>query len=125
MASKRPRMKGIAENMAFNAAKPAASLYGRASASTAPVTPVDPPFAPSPPVAGCFSVLPTTARPTFGALVSASVIPDVHFQASLPLLLSTHEPEPEPEPEPEHYTTGTGRRGIVAVVLYEYEVSTR
>lgn len=66
----------------FGAARPAttaASLYGRAPASTAPVTPVDawpeekspaspPPSAP--PAASRAPAFPTTARPTFSALVS-------------------------------------------------------
>ena len=35
--------------------------------------------------------------------------------------LSVQEPEPEPEPEPQHHPEG---RGIVAVVMFDYEVST-
>ena len=38
--------------------------------------------------------------------------------------LSVQEPEPEPEPEPQHHPTGPEGRGIVAVVMYGYEVST-
>ena len=67
---------------AFGGLKPAttaASLYGRVPASTAPVTPVDawdeempssspPPSAP--PAASRGPAFPTTARPTFSALVS-------------------------------------------------------
>ena len=89
----------------------AASLYGRASVSTAPVIPEGVwgkgyRFAPSPPpppavsawnkgshsampALGRPSVLPTIAGPTFSALVShyyASVILDVHLQSSPPLL---------------------------------------
>lgn len=36
--------------------------------------------------------------------------------------LSVQEPEPEPEPEPQHHPAEG--RGIVAVVIYGYEVST-
>ena len=38
--------------------------------------------------------------------------------------LGDQGPEPEPEPEAHHHPTGPVGRGMVAVVIYGYEVTT-